>query len=160
MRSHMGVAVVFGVLGALSVAVAIPLASAVQAQEPAGGKEDGPLAAEAARAATLLEDFKPVADQHMLMEWQERVFSGMNRAILQKKDSEVVAHAWMLAELANVNRFHSKKDDYRRWAKDMLDTAVKLAEAGKAKQFDEAKKLARKMNATCSSCHEVYRDDH
>ena len=59
-----------------------------------------------------------------------------------------------------MNRFHSKKDDYRRWAKDMLDTAVKLAEAGKTKKFDQAKKLARKMNATCSSCHEVYRDDH
>ena len=160
MRSHIGVAVVFGVLGALSVVIAIPLASAVQTQEPAGKIEHAPLVPEAARPAALLEGFKPVADRHVLMEWQERVFNGMNRAILQKKDSEVVAHAWMLAELANVNRFHSKKDDYRRWATEMLDTAVKLAESGKAKQFDEAKKLARKMNATCSSCHEVYRDDH
>ena len=160
MRSHIGVAVVFGVLGALSVVIAIPLASAVQTQEPAGENEHAPLVPEAARPAALLEDFKPVADRNVLMEWQERVFSGMNRAILQKKDSEVVAHAWLLAELANVNRFHSKKDDYRRWATEMLDTAVKLAESGKAKQFDEAKKLARKMNATCSSCHEVYRDDH
>ena len=159
MRSHIRVIAVLGVLGALFLVVGIPLASALQAQEPAGGNEHGLPAPESAREAALREEFKPVADRHLLMEWQERIFSGMNRAILQKKDGEVVAHAWMLAELANVNRFHSKKDDYRRWAKEMLDTAVKLAESGKAKQFDEAKKLARKMNAVCASCHEVYRDD-
>lgn len=99
--------------------------------------------------------FRPIAPKIELMEWQDRAFSAMRLAIAKKKPT-VAEHAWLLAELANVNRYYSDKMDYRAWAAAVRDGAAEIAKAAEDKKFDRAKELAKTIGDTCTSCHDKY----
>lgn len=101
--------------------------------------------------------FKPAAPREALMEWHEKAFNNARKAVSGKKFKDLAENAWLLAELANVNSFHAEKDDYRNWANELSAKAAELAAAGKEKQFDKAAELVKGLNATCKSCHDVYR---
>jgi len=106
--------------------------------------------------------FKPVAELEMLMEAQESHLHGMEDALKtpgEKAFKVVRFHAQVLAELANVNRFHRDKADYVSWATQLRDTALELA--GKAAQGSDADTgamlgLVEKLKSTCTACHDVY----
>ncbi len=112
-----------------------------------GGQENG--------KTPPVATFRPIMSQHDLMEWQDRTYDALRKAIGAKK-KEAADHAWLLAELSNVNAHHSVEADYQLWAGHVRDGAVKIVEAVKAKDFDRAKDLARTMNATCDACHDKY----
>ncbi len=78
------------------------------------------------------------------------------RLAIAKKKPAAAEHAWLLAELANVNGHHSDKADYRKWAGEVRDASAGIAKAAKEKKFDRAKALAKTMNDTCTACHDKY----
>ena len=114
-----------------------------------------PLAAQEKDSAPSASGFRPVAPRIDLMEWHDKSFNAMRLAIAKNKP-QAAEHAWLLAELANVNGHHSDKADYRKWAGEVRDAAAEIAKAAKDKKFDRAKELAKKMNNTCTACHDQY----
>lgn len=106
--------------------------------------------------------FEPVASVHALMHGQGMFFKIIRKELKQpsgeKRNHEIVEAAEILAELANVNRYHNPKQDYRDWAKLVSDLSLELAgEAKKSDPSDEKmKSLVQKMNATCTACHDIY----
>lgn len=110
-------------------------------------------------------EFKPVAPVEALMHGQMVFFKGIGEQIAQPasgdRNHEIEESAEILAELANVNRHNKDKDDYRGWATSLRDTALELAqEAGKGDGADNARmdKLMQTLKATCTACHDVYRE--
>ena len=67
-------------------------------------------------------------------------------------------YAEALAELANVNTYHSQKEDYQAWAGQMRDTALELANEAEKPNADDAKmkKLVNTLKNTCGACHDAY----
>jgi len=111
-------------------------------------------------------EFKPVASVDSLMYGQGAHFSALKDLILYGEGPEraegMVAEAEILAELANVNTFNAKHDDYRVWAGELRDLALQLAgEAKKGSKVDNdtLRGLFKDMNARCSACHDKYKDD-
>lgn len=51
-----------------------------------------------------------------------------------------------------------KASDFKRWADEMYDTGVSLAKAAKAGGGQDVKGVAAKVNASCNSCHSVFRE--
>ena len=127
---------------------------AVPAAVTLGVAVQRPLTAQDATAQPVAA-YRPIAPKIDLMEWHDRAFNAMRLAIAKKKPA-AAEHAWLLAELANVNSHHSDKTDYRGWAATVRDAAAEIAKAAKEKKFDRAKELAKAMNDTCTSCHDKY----
>lgn len=105
----------------------------------------------------VVPQFKPAAPRASLMDWHSRAFDELNAGIA-KKDVKCAEAAWLLAELANVNQFHTEKDDYRKWADDLRDGAVEIANTIRKKHdFARAKTLSAKLKDTCKRCHDAYK---
>jgi len=107
--------------------------------------------------------YKPVSQVQFLMEGQKMHFKAAAGMVKNKNAEERYEHIQMnaevLAELANVNTYNKDKEDYRRWAAQVRDLALKLsAEAGKESKADEntMRKILTEINDTCVSCHDVY----
>jgi len=107
--------------------------------------------------------YKPVSSVHGLMNGQNIMFGRIQEAITnagtKKRGEQIEVCSEVLAELANVNTFNAQKDDYRKWAGDLRDTALELSKEGKKKgELDDAKMktLVEKMKATCEACHKAY----
>lgn len=109
-------------------------------------------------AAPSASAFKPIAPHQTLMGWVDHAYGGMNRAISKKKADVAAEHAWLLAELSNVNMQHRAEKDFRGWAATVRDSAAKLAGLAAEKKFDEAKKLSKQIRQTCTSCHDKYEE--
>ncbi len=125
----------------------------------------GPGSATASPQAQNVVDrgpFKPVADLEMLMEAQGAHLEGIEGALKSGGDKAMKSvrfHAEVLAELANVNRYHKDKADYVGWATQLRDTAMELArKADDAAGADAASlaPLVTKLKDTCTACHDVY----
>lgn len=114
-----------------------------------------PPAAQEKESASSASGFRPVAPRIDLMEWHDKSFNAMRLAIAKKKPA-AAEHAWLLAELANVNGHHSDEADYRKWAGEVRAAAAEIAKAAKGKNFDRAKELAKMVNDTCTACHDKY----
>lgn len=107
--------------------------------------------------------FKPVAAVDGVMTGQGLVFRELKNAVAVSKSptrpKEIAHLSEALAELSNVNIYHAQKDDYRKWATELRDTALQLAaEAEKKPSPDEAKlkTLLGALEKTCNTCHDVY----
>lgn len=128
----------------LATAALVFLSHDTSAQAPAGG-------------------YKPVSSVHGLMNGQNIMFARIQDAInnpaTKKRGEQIETSAEVLAELANVNTYNAQKDDYRKWAGELRDTALELSKEGKKKdKLDDAKmkQLVDKMKATCEACHKAY----
>ncbi|MCG3128391.1 MAG: hypothetical protein CHACPFDD_03279 [Phycisphaerae bacterium] len=128
------------VLGVISAVTWLTVLTSQAQDQPAGGA-----------------GFKPAAPREALMEWHEKAFNNARKAVSGKKAKDLAENAWLLSELANVNGFHGENDDYRNWAREVSTKAAELAAAGKEKQFDKAAEIVKGLNATCKSCHDVYK---
>jgi len=107
--------------------------------------------------------FKPVCDVDAVMTGQGLVFKELKNAITVSKDPKRPKHiahlAEALAELSNVNIYHAEKDDYRKFATDLRDTALALAAAAEtepAPDEEKMKTLLGTLKTTCDSCHDIY----
>lgn len=104
--------------------------------------------------------YKPVSPVEPLMEAQEDQFNAIKKQLVAagKEDWKLVQrHAFVLAELCNVNHYQSEKDDYRKWAFEARDLCVELAKAAKAKDAPKAKDLFKQIHTRCGQCHDVYK---
>lgn len=112
------------------------------------------------KAAVAETPYKPVAPVDPLMEAQEQSFAAIRKQLgaTGKEDFKVIErHAYILAEMCNVNHYQSEKADYKKWAFEARDLAVSLAKAAKAKEVDKAKDLAKQIHTKCGECHDVYK---
>lgn len=101
--------------------------------------------------------FKPAGPRASLMGWHDRAYDELLDGI-SRKDVESAESAWLLAELANVNSFHSEKSDYKAWAEHLRDSASEIADTiRKRRDFDRAKTLSNKLRDTCKRCHDAYK---
>lgn len=101
--------------------------------------------------------FRPISPRATLMEWHSQVFDELNAGIA-RKNVDVADSAWLLAELANVNYFHSEKIDYRAWAGEMRDAAAELANTiRKNRDFNRAREIVKRIKDTCKQCHDMYK---
>ncbi|MFO0972927.1 MAG: hypothetical protein U1A27_05755 [Phycisphaerae bacterium] len=103
--------------------------------------------------------FKPVATVEHLMEGQEMAFKSLKAAVLGSKWRDARSSAWLLAELANVNRQHARTPRYAELSGKMVDACIAVAEQIKPRQADAdaAKKGVSEIAATCKSCHDEFR---
>jgi len=112
------------------------------------------------RGAGKQQAFAPVAPVLSLMAAQDYHFEQMKEQVgseSKSRFSELQTQAEIIAELANVNRFHEPdKADYVQWCNLMRGTALEVAKAAKAKDIKKAKSLIAKINTTCNDCHDEY----
>jgi hypothetical protein len=106
------------------------------------------------------ENFKPVAPLISLMYAQDLHYARLNAFLVDESEKERAAkvrnEALTLAELANVNRFHKNKADYRQWADEVRGSALELAAAAAGGEFAKAKELSKRINNSCTACHKQY----
>lgn len=101
--------------------------------------------------------FRPISPRATLMEWHSQAFDELNAGI-DRKNVAAADSAWLLAELANVNYFHSEKSNYRAWAGEMRDAAAELADTiRKKRDFNRARELSKRIKDTCKRCHDAYK---
>ncbi len=110
----------------------------------------------AVRSAPLA--FKPAIPQEQLMDWTDRAFGQMKLAIAKEEQKKAENHAYLLAELANVN-VHHKPDDakFGKHAQDVRDAALELAKLVSAGDYKQAKTVVDRVAAACTACHDAYR---
>ncbi len=69
--------------------------------------------------------------------------------------------ALALAEMANINGYHERSRshaDYRQWAAQLKEQAVRLGDLAAAQNIAEAKQLTKQVNNTCKACHDKYHE--
>lgn len=59
---------------------------------------------------------------------------------------------------ADADSGKKKKKDWLQWSQDQYSLSLKLAEAAKAKDGAAIKKLGMKLDATCTACHDVFKE--
>jgi hypothetical protein len=106
---------------------------------------------------------KPDGIEKLLNELAEKP---INQSILDAHGEDMARAFYITAAVGEAHRPHSpvkqlqgKKDPkkWEEWSVTMRDTAIKLAEAARARQSVEVKTAAVKLNNVCNSCHEVFR---
>lgn len=125
---------------------------------------------QAAEKAEKKACYEPVAPVHDLMEAQGYHFKEITGKIRSRKsDPEnkderqakddyrlLSRHAYILAELANVNQHNSEKEDYTKWAQEVRDMCVELAQAARKQDLKAADTITRAIHAKCGQCHDKY----
>jgi RNA polymerase sigma factor (sigma-70 family) len=109
------------------------------------------------RVARAMAPFKPAAEGGQ----------GIESLLLRlaeggKPDAEPLAQmAYRTAAVANWLKDHDpgrRQRDWQTFAEDMRRSALDLARASTAKEDRGVLLAARKLNATCQKCHEIFRD--
>lgn len=133
--------------GRLAAVVAVATVASLYAGNPPGA------------TTQPAEVFRPVAPVEMLMYWQDRALGQINLGLVKKDTERVEKHAWLLAELANVNSRRNPDVRYRTWALELRDKASEIARLAKDKKFKQGRQAARAAKAICRKCHDVFRED-
>jgi cytochrome c556 len=91
----------------------------------------------------------------------------LTAAELKKQTDDIAQLAGVTAAIAEVAELHAPpkkvgpKDpkDWKKWSNEMRDDALELAKAVKKAKPDpdEVKKVATKLNGTCTDCHDKFR---
>ncbi len=104
--------------------------------------------------------FKPVAPISSLMYAQDMHFERIHSLLVDEHETDraikIRHEAMTLAELANVNRLHKDKNDYRHWADEVKAFAMELGTAAANGDFVTAKNLYKQINTSCTACHKKY----
>lgn len=121
--------------------------------------------ADSAQTEPQTQTFKPVASVLSLMHAQGKFFKAARSAVrdqsMEDRGEEIKEAAEVLAELANVNRHNSEKQDWRDWATQLRDTSLKLAREAEKENPDEEKltALTKRIGKTCGACHDKYQEE-
>jgi flagellin-specific chaperone FliS len=121
--------------------------------------------ADSAQSESQSETFKPVASVDSLMHAQVKFFKAAKNAVddksMKERGHEIEEAAEVLAELANVNRYNSEKQDWRDWATQVRDRSLKLAREAEKKDADEEKisGLVKQIGESCGACHDKYQEE-
>jgi hypothetical protein len=89
------------------------------------------------------------------------------KELLEKHAADLARAFYLTAAIGEGHRSHcpvkkkeGKKDpkDWERWSVTVRDQALELASAFRHQQFASVPVLARSLNQTCVSCHEIFRE--
>ena len=108
---------------------------------------------------TLIPPFEPVQPIHDMMEGQKKLYTEIKEGILDEQWDEAVKSAWILAEIANVNRYQHKSSEYKGLAKRMSKQCADLAKLLKKHDASSARQALGKVGQTCGACHDKFRED-
>ncbi|MFQ5490114.1 MAG: cytochrome c [Phycisphaerae bacterium] len=101
-----------------------------------------------------------VAPVHALMTAQSHHLRQIKDLITNESAEErfenMENHAFVLAELCNINAFRATKADYRAWAVEARDQCLALAQAAEKKDTSRFKGLFKEIRTSCKSCHDQY----
>jgi hypothetical protein len=106
--------------------------------------------------------FKPVASVHGIMNGQMVVFNEMMNTVRNAKAKERAERmeglAEALAELANVNQYNSDQADFQKWARELRDQSLQVAQEARNETINDeiVKQLAETIKSTCAACHDKY----
>ena len=114
-------------------------------------------------AAPAPAPYKPVADLDIIMDQVDEFFEAAKESLEANKFRTLRKQSAFLAELMNITGYfdHSEYSKEAGWVgisvktRDLLLEAQKVA---KKKDGDAFKALMGKIDASCESCHEKYRD--
>ena len=137
-----------GWLGIVVAGGLLTLGGRLWADDPKAGPVEAPLNA---------KPFKPVQNVERVMESQDVIFKEIKDAMLEKEWRDAEGAAWMLAEMANVNQYHSKDAKYQDLAAKMSTQCVDLAKLLRKRKGDEAKEQVTQITQTCKTCHDQYK---
>ena len=102
-----------------------------------------------------------VADLHVVMEFADDMFYKIPDKVKAGKVRRVRNDAMMIAELMNVSIYgedYAKEDGWADALKGTIAQLVELSKAAKAKDAEKVTALHKKVEASCESCHEKFRD--
>lgn len=103
-----------------------------------------------------------VAPLDAVMEVMDEVFQKMPEKVKAGKFKELKRESLFVAEIANLathaKEFRGKKE-YMAFADTMKSAALQMAEAAQKKDEAAMKTLHDKVEHTCDSCHEKFRDN-
>jgi hypothetical protein len=110
---------------------------------------------------------KPDGIEHMFLELVRRPGEPQLKASLDAYGDDLARAGYITAAIAEAHRGHcpvkvktAKKDpkDWETWSVTLRDTALDLAWAAQEKHAAKVQAAVTKINRTCNSCHEVFRD--
>jgi len=77
---------------------------------------------------------------------------------LEQAGYDTAAVALITKSMAPKDMGKKKSADFKRWAGDMYESGIELAKDAKAGGAQNVKSAAAKVNASCNSCHSVFRE--
>ena len=107
------------------------------------------------------DGYKLVADLFVVMEFADDVFYKIPDKVKAGKVRRVRNDAMIIAELMNVSKHsedYGKEDGWSDALTKTIDQLVELSKAAKAKDAEKVTALHKKVEASCDSCHEKFRD--
>ncbi|MCK6457217.1 MAG: hypothetical protein L6Q92_11905 [Phycisphaerae bacterium] len=100
--------------------------------------------------------FQPALPLERLMEGQGQLYKHLKEAVLDGKAKEARTYAWILAELANVNRQHAKSPRYDEFASTMSRECARLADLLKGRDTKPGVPVVSEIGKVCESCHNEF----
>jgi len=104
--------------------------------------------------------YKLVAPLDAIMYITEDLFYAIEEQVEGKEFDKITKHAYLLAEVSNIVRFANEEggDAWKGYADRAATDFVALAKASAAKDAKQVKSLFAKVETSCDSCHEKFRD--
>jgi cytochrome c556 len=78
--------------------------------------------------------------------------------LLEQMGYDTAAISLVTKAMAPKDMGKKKSSDFKKWSDDMYETSVTLAKAAKAGGAQDVKGAAAKVNASCNSCHSIFRE--
>ena len=102
-----------------------------------------------------------VAPLEVVMEQADAVFYGMEDKIKKKKFKKLKNEALFLAEMGNLYshvKDHLENKQWQDFCSKLKGNSLKLSEAAEKKDGAKVQSLWSRVEETCDSCHEEFRD--
>jgi hypothetical protein len=105
----------------------------------------------------------PMEVQHRTMDSVQANYGTLLTALPAKDKASATAAANNIAAFADripvfmIHKAGVADDSLKQWARMLKGQAMRTAQLAQADSFDAAQEVAGKMNATCNTCHEMYR---
>jgi len=135
--------------GAALAGLALHVGPSSVAQEAKTPGAEAPPASAAYTLVAPLDQIMYVADE-MFYKMEDQLKEGQFRTIWR--------HSLFLAEVSNVVIHANAEKEWKDMAVRNRDDFLRLAEASKKKDEKEVKTIWTKVEETCDSCHEKFRD--
>jgi hypothetical protein len=103
---------------------------------------------------------RPDGIEALLINWEKRVQPQLltqHTAALERMAYVTAAVGAIAANKPPAGK-KGKLSDWKKWSEDMQKYSLELADAIKAKNAADVKKIAKNLNGNCTECHGVFRD--
>jgi len=130
-----------------------------------GRAEDGATAI-GRTTVSKADAYRLVAPLDVLMEMEEDMLAVILEKVDKAKFRSARRYAYLLAEISNICIYaeydgvdtDAKKKEWRKYTETARDGLVEMAQAAKKKDAERVKAIHSKVDKTCESCHDKFRD--